>query len=317
MTHAPHQDDMPSKKHTRLISHELQADDALETLLDAHRARIQGLGDLPHATIAQQLDLLEQLVEFELGRFLLQNRGLNAYWTHHLVTYPAHARTVDFSNDLHRLIYDSLPAVLATRERFGIFRQQLQARLASKQCLASIPCGLMGDQLMLDYTQHTGIRLLGVDLDEEALDGAQALAQERGLADHLSLRHADAWALNLDNEIDLLASNGLNIYEPDDAKVINLYRIFFKALKSGGTLVTSFMTPPPPLSAESPWKMNLLDPKILGLQQLLFTRILDAKWNVFRTHAQTRQQLETAGFTQIEFIDDHASLFPTVIASRL
>lgn len=302
--------------HNRLISHSPRADEAFEVLLETHRMRIQDLGDLPGATIAQQLDLLEQLAEFELGQFLLQNRGLNAYWTHHLVTYPAHAKPLNFSNDLHRLIYERLPAVLATRERFGIFRQQLQARLASKQCLASIPCGLMGDQLMLDYTQHANINLLGVDLDEEALDGAQALAQERGLAKHLSLRHADAWALNLDNEIDLLASNGLNIYEADDAKVIDLYRIFFKALKPGGTLVTSFMTPPPLLSPESPWKMNLLDPKMLGVQQILFTRILEAKWNVFRTHAQTRQQLEAAGFMYIEFIDDHASLFPTVIASK-
>lgn len=43
----------------------------------------------------------------------------------------------------------------------------------------------------------------------------------------------------------LIASNGLNIYEPEDDRVIQLYRGFHDALKPGGVLITSALTPPP------------------------------------------------------------------------
>ena len=80
--------------------------------------------------------------------------------------------------------------------------------------------------------------------------------------------------------------------------------------------MTSFLTPPPTLSAESPWKMAQLDPAALALQFLLFVRIIEVKWGAFRTHAQTRAQLERAGFVDIRFIDDRASMFPTVVARK-
>ena len=35
------------------------------------------------------LELLHQLKDFELGRFLLHNRGLNGYWTCLLYTSPS------------------------------------------------------------------------------------------------------------------------------------------------------------------------------------------------------------------------------------
>jgi SAM-dependent methyltransferase len=213
-------------------------------------------------------------------------------------------------------LLEQLPAVIATRERFAIFRKQLQERLTAGFTAASVPCGLMGELLLLDYSGHPDLKLIGIDLDQHALDGAQTLAQTRQLADRLTLRQGDAWSTGLKGEVDLLASNGLNIYEPDNERVIALYRSFHDALKPGGTLVTSFLTPPPMLSPDSPWDMSALDPAALAFQHLLFTRVIEAKWNVFRTHAQTAAQLEEAGFTGVEFIDDRARLFPTVIARK-
>jgi SAM-dependent methyltransferase len=280
------------------------------------KQRLREAGDLFGTTVEQQVSLLEELSTFELGRFLLENRGLNAYWTHQLVIYPHGAASTLSISALEYRIFAKLPLVLATRERFGIFRRQVQAMLRPGLALASVPCGLMGELLLVDYDREPDVTLTGIDLDQYALNGALVLAKERGLADKLSLHCEDAWSLRLNNKIDILTSNGLNIYEPDDVRVKELYRLFFNALKPGGTLITSFMTPPPTLSAESPWNFAEIDAESLALQHLLFVRIIEAKCNAFRTHAQTTAQLEDTGFVNIRFIDDRARMFPTVIAQR-
>jgi len=302
--------------HNGLISHGTDSNDGYEELLQGIKSRLRQAGDLPGATVDQQISLLDDLSSFELGRFLLENRGLNAYWTHRLVTYPQSAQSADAMSGLERRMFEKFPAALATRERFGIFRQQLQALLKPGLVLASVPCGLMSELLLLDYEQQSDIALVGIDLDQQALDSALALAEERGLADRLSLRCEDAWTSGVQNEFDVLTSNGLNIYEPDDSRVDALYRSFFDALKPGGTLVTSFLTPPPTLSDESPWNFAEVDRESLTLQHLLFVRVIEAKWNAFRTHAQTKTQLENAGFIDIRFFDDRARMFPTVIARK-
>lgn len=299
----------------RLISHEALQQDH-EALLNAARARLRLAGDMPGATVAQQLELLDRLAEFELGRFLLANRGLNAEWTHRMVTYAPGDGTAAAMTALERRVVEQLPAVLATRERFGVFRQQLQGLLKPGMRLASVPSGWMGELLLLDYAAAPDVALVGVDLDQTALDGALALAEQQGLAERLTLLRQDAWSTEWSAKVDVLASNGLNIYEPDDERVTALYRRFHEALRPGGTLVTSFLTPPPTLSPESPWKMAELDPAALALQFLLFVRIIEVKWSAFRTHAQTRAQLEQAGFVDIRFIDDRASMFPTVVARK-
>lgn len=297
----------------RLISHEALQQDH-EALLDAARQRLRLAGDMPGATVAQQLELLDRLAEFELGRFLLANRGLNAEWTHRMVTYAPDDGTA--MTALERRVVEQLPAVLATRERFGVFRQQLQGLLKPGMRLASVPSGWMGELLLLDYAAAPDVALVGVDLDQTALDGALALAEQQGLTERLTLLRQDAWSAEWTTKVDVLASNGLNIYEADDERVTALYRGFHEALRPGGTLVTSFLTPPPTLSPESPWKMAELDPAALALQFLLFVRVIEVKWSAFRTHAQTRAQLEQAGFVDIRFIDDRASMFPTVVARK-
>lgn len=299
-----------------LISHGNRSLATIDELFASAAARLREMGDLPGATADQQIALLDELTSFEFGRFLLRNGGLNAYWTHEVVTYGTPDETVRRRTPLEVRLLEQLPAVIATRERFAIFRRQLQDRLAAGMTVASVPCGLMGELLLLDYQRHPDVSLIGIDLDQQALDGARTLAQKRLPGGRVSLRRGDAWSTGLNGEVDLLTSNGLNIYEPDNERVTALYRSFHDALKPGGTLVTSFLTPPPMLSPESPWDMSALDPAALAFQHLLFTRVIEARWNVFRTHVQTKAQLELAGFTAIKFIDDRARLFPTVIARK-
>jgi SAM-dependent methyltransferase len=306
----------PVTRSFRLISHNAHADPANQRVIDEVKTRLRADGDLPAATLEHQLALVDQLSAFELGRFLLVNRGLDACWTHRLVTYEADSLQQGAVPELEYLIFERLPAVLATRERFKIFRRELQTGLRPGFVLASVPCGWMGDLLLLDYDTCPDVRLLGLDLDKKALDGAYELANERGLAQQVELRQADAWEMDLNAEVDLLTSNGLNIYESNNERVVSLYLKFFDALRPGGQLVTSFLTPPPTLSNESPWDMNAAAPTLLALQQVLFARIVEAKWSAFRTHSQTLEQLERVGFRDVTFVNDRACMFPTVIAHK-
>ncbi|MFI4919776.1 MAG: hypothetical protein ACHP65_09500, partial [Legionellales bacterium] len=74
---------------TRLISH-AEAPISIEKTIDLISTRIRQEGDKPYATVAYQLTLLQNLSQFEFGRFLLQHQGVNGYWTHYMLTHPWH-----------------------------------------------------------------------------------------------------------------------------------------------------------------------------------------------------------------------------------
>ena len=65
---------------------------------------------------------------------------------------------------------------------------------------------------------------------------------------------------------------------------------------------------------ESTWRN--FNPGDLKKQKAIFSDILQVQWQAFRTEAQTRAQLEEAGFKIREVIYDTQGMFPTVIAER-
>lgn len=172
--------------------------------------------------------------------------------------------------------------------------------------LASIPCGLMADLLDLDFSNASHVSLIGIDLDPESITHAKRYAETLNLSHLCTFFERNAWALDIHEKLDLITSNGLAIYETDDAKVTELYRVFFQALKPGGYLITSFLTPPPLAG----FQQDAL------LQKIIFADILDCKWQVFRTEETVKSQLQMAGFTAIEILYDKAHIFPTVVARK-
>ncbi|MGK4333606.1 hypothetical protein AU490_12650 [Lonsdalea populi] len=295
-----------------MLSHAGRTDADHGAVLLAERRRIETRGDLDDAPVGELLSLFDQLCEFPLGRFLILNKGLDAFWTNELVTWtPEHPREL---HPLERILFTQLPATLATRERYGIFCRELQKRLMPGGAMASVPCGLMTDLLNLAGAKN--VRLVGIDMDEAALAQARALAEQKGVLANTTLIEGDAWQMTFTEEFDVLTSNGLTIYESSDERVTELYALFYRALKKGGTLVTSFMTPPPFLTSDSSWKMERLDPALLRLQKCLFMQVIGTKWNALRTEKTTLQQLTQAGFRNIRVINDHAGLFPTVLAEK-
>lgn len=305
----------------RLLSHEVTPE-SLEKTLQMVTQRIKAEGDKSYITIQDQLELLNQLKDFDFGRYLLQNQGLNGYWTHYMLTHPWHGRITGKNNrgntmpPLERFILDKSPVFVATQQRFALFLRENQTQVKNNAKLASIPCGMLGELLYLDYSGINNIELFGIDYDQNALLDAEILAKDRNLTRFLKLMQQDAWNLNFDNEFDLISSNGLNIYEPADDKVTELYQQFYQALKPNGKLVTSFLTFPPSPNEPCEWDLTKVNRDDLLLQKIIVFDIIAAKFQCYRSTEKTRTQLETVGFKDIQFIYDEAKIFPTITAFK-
>lgn len=294
----------------RLLSHTLSPT-AVSQLIQEKIASVTARGPQPHVSVQQQIDIIHQLGEFELGRYLLQNQGLNGYWTHFLLTYPWTKNKIQCT-PFEKQILERAPLILATQERFQIFLSENQRAVHPEKKLACIPCGMMGELLYLDFAGIDTIELIGIDYDATIFEHAKNLATEKNLLPFSTFCQSDAWDLQVENEFDLISSNGLNIYEPRQEKITALYQRFYRALKPGGKLVTSFITPPPGTSEHSEWNMQCIDPQDLLLEKILLVDILEAKWQCFSSTQQMKMLLESVGFKKIHVIPDKANIFPTI-----
>jgi SAM-dependent methyltransferase len=213
-------------------------------------------------------------------------------------------------SEIESYLLNRSPTFLSSQERFVVFQHEIQKRMSNGCSLASLPCGLMTDLLTLDYSNFSDYHLTGIDIDEESIQLALQESEKCGQLSHTDSLLLDAWKMTIEGEFDILTSNGLNFYEPDDEKVIDLYRRYYHSLKPGGWLVTSFLTP------ASEWRWDSIVAEDAMLQTIIFRDILDCKWQIYRTSEQTIQQLREAGFDDVEVIADVRGMFPTVIARK-
>jgi SAM-dependent methyltransferase len=247
---------------------------------------------------------------------------MNGYWADYAFLHPHKGRKTGLDlygrpfTEMEKILLDRLPSTLAYQERFEIFRRTLQQHVRNAIVMASIPCGLMRDLLSLDYSGIADVCLIGIDLDEASIRQAKELVLSLGFVNRVEFRIQDAWQLGLTEVFSVISSNGLAIYEPSDERVIDLFSRFWAALKPDGVLVTSFLTPPPPMGDVCKWDMSKIDPQALVLQRVLFTDILNVKWQCFRTEEETLSQLNRAGFKTYDVIYDSARIYPTVVASK-
>lgn len=251
---------------------------------------------------------------FELGRFLLENLGLNGHWTSYVLMHPDRGRLTTLGSngtplsELESWLMDRCPILLATQERFRIFRALTQSLLRPGMNLASLPAGLMDDLLTLDYSDTPGVVLTAVDLDAETLREAEENYRQLKPPVDVVFEKRDAWQLGSSERWDLLTSNGLNIYVEDDDRCTDLYRNVAQALKPGGIYIVSFITPP------EEWRPKVV--KDLEFQRFLFNEVVPVKWSCVRDETKTRQQLSRAGFEVISVSYDSQRMFPAVVAKK-
>lgn len=312
---------LPDFSPEKLLSHNSKNEDIQETVARL-KMRIRQSEDLSSSSLEEHEKLIDQLAEFPLGIFWLQNRGTNGFWTDYMIQHQYAGRFSGRDSDgrtlteFEKFLLDKFPLVVATQQRAVHFRNIIQRHVKEGAVIASLPCGLMRDLLSLDFTGIVNFKLIGIDLDPHSLALAEKLAADHGLTKQVTFYQADAWQQPNPEQFSLLTSNGLNVYEPDDEKVLQLYRHFFQSLVPGGALVTSTITPPPVVDPSSDWEISKIDLEALRLQKILFADILKFNFASLRSTSQTVFQLEVAGFENIDIIWDECRVFPTIIAQK-
>ncbi|MEM6404793.1 MAG: class I SAM-dependent methyltransferase, partial [Cyanobacteria bacterium P01_D01_bin.116] len=103
------------------------------------------------------------------------------------------------------------------------------------------------------FNTKSKINITGIDLDNISISMAKINAENYNKNHKIQIIKGDAWNLEFEDIFDIILSNGLSIYEKNPDRLVNLYKEFHKALKADGRLITSFITPPPSHSKESPW----------------------------------------------------------------
>ncbi|MTI30649.1 class I SAM-dependent methyltransferase [Xanthovirga aplysinae] len=310
-----------SKTKKTLYSHRWKEDN-LELIVQEIKERIAKEGNKPHVTVDRQLQILDEMLQFDFGRFLIQNKGLNGEWTDYFLCYPDRGKITHKNNrgepftPMEKAFLERFPTFVRNQVRFKVELEVTQKYLKEGGKYCAIPCGLMGELLYLDYGKLKKFELIGIDLDPDALDQAKALASKMNLLNHCRLIQEDAWSLKIAEEFDLVISNGLNVYVPEDEKVTALYRTFFKSLKKGGVFVTYMLPPPPKLVPRSEWKQLDLNYDDFLLEYIVRKDIVRGKFRNFRTDEKTKNQLQEAGFNKIEVIEDKVGIVSLFIAHK-
>jgi SAM-dependent methyltransferase len=310
-----------NEPHVKLLSHNSENEDINHTV-----ARLKSkIGQSPStnsAIIEEQVNLIDQLAEFPLGIFLLQNRGTDGFWTDYMIQHQYEGRQSGCDPDGRKLtefekfLLDNFPLVVATQQRAVHFKSIIQQYVAEGSVLASLPCGLMRDLINLDFSGIENFKLVGIDLDQRSLELAARLAADSGLTQRVTFFQGDAWEQPFPEQFNLLTSNGLNVYEPNDQRVLHLYQNFYQSLFPGGALVTSTITPPPDVEPNSDWDISHINTDALRLQRILFSDVLQFNFAGLRSASKTEKQLKAVGFDQIEIIWDECRIFPTIVARK-
>lgn len=269
-------------------------------------------------------NILKEFSEFNLGKFIIKNRGLNGFWADYLINYPEHYKKTlkdplgeDIKN-FEQILLEKLPVTTATQERHKIFIKLAQSKIKNNNRVLSMPCGLSSELLHLDYSNINNIELIGIDIDPESLELSKQRAIELDLNKYCTWLECDAWQFPIDKPCDLILSNGLTMYVNDDELVKNLYSRFYQGLKPSGLLITSYITPPPYINKNSSWNIENIDAEFLEVQETLFHKIFNSKWHGYRSDELTVNLLKQAGFSQdkIEIHHDKNNIFPTVTAYK-
>lgn len=286
-----------------------------EALVQA-AARIADNAD-PVLPAAEEQELLTALGEFDLGRFLLVNGGLSGYWTSYVFTHDG--STAD--HDLERWLLRN-STLAGIRARFQRLVALVAGRLRPGLRVASVPCGMMDDLLGQPRDLLDGVSMVGADIDEESLRLAGERAAQRELSDRVELRQADAWDLDLGKPVDLLLSNGLNLYEPDRDRLVALYREFGRNLAPGGELLVSYIPPLPPLPASGPvgariWASLAMSAEDVRRDRAIFGDLLAPTYLNITPTDELAAQLREAGLSLREVHFSDYGVLPIAVAARV
>lgn len=278
-------------------------------------ARISARGDLPDATVEQQLRLLEELRKAPLGQSLICKRTLTAWATDYGSYAPLFDKSIFQPLPFEKKILN-LPIFIATQERLIIMLQLLQESLHDNMSILNVPCGLMRNLAALNYQGLKDVKVEGIDIDPETIKHAEKMTQLYNPEIGIDLKVEDAWNIKSVEAYDLILCHGLTIYEPNDVRVTELYKKLHKALKPSGKLIVTTITPPPTAEDSGDWDMAQVDLEMLLLQRILIKDMINVGWQSYRTIELTQKLLGDAGFKNPTVHSDRVRMFPTLVAVK-
>lgn len=286
---------------SKAISHDNSPAESFQLKFDEIKSRLQSIGNTPLGPLSEKLDFLSQLSRFDFGKFLLLNQGYSAKWSHYaMYEFPRLPEPKKPQHDMELKLLN-MWNLAGGRQRLDITWSILQPLVNDGVKFLSVPCGYMAELSCLDFKDTKNFKLFGVDIDPDALKGARDFALSKGLEQHLDLQTRDAWNLGFENEFDAVVSLGLNMYIDSDARAVELYREFYKALKPGGRLLVTFGAGPAlPQNKDSESSADLIDQESLRVHQVIFKEIIQIKTNHRTSSSMIAGQLSKAGFSKIE-----------------
>jgi SAM-dependent methyltransferase len=308
-----------------VLSHGRFDDESFEIAISEAQERI--------ATIPVELGTQDQLLadlevwsQSEFGRWMLLNGGWNGYWTRYVIGYPDRVAAGEpaVDNEVERFFLTQSPGIVATQQRFKIFQQVFRELIGPDSVVLEVPCGVLDDLLTMPDLPGSAT-VIGVDVDAASLELALETASVHSRVGQVVLAKADAWDLangstmigdtdqylqSVNGNCDVVTSNGLNIYVPDDGRVLALYRSFADALKVGGHAVISALAP------RDQWQIVNVESWVLRRAHAL-NLINGVGWLNLRSRELTIEQLGNAGLQVIEIRDDAHAVYPTFVARKV
>lgn len=293
--------------------------DNLKKACEAYKKKYQQLGNTPGVNVEALERILEEMTKFPMGQHILLTGGANGIWTDYMISFPWAQKDVAIKMlTMNRLeyftIYECL-SVVAQRELFLMAQKEAQKHIKEGCILISLPCGVMRDLLTLEYTGISDFSLIGVDLDLDSIQAAHKLAFEEEIT-HVQFIQEDAWKFMSEKPADFINSIGLNVYESDRQRVVDLYRQFWKSLKPGGILFTGVLTYPPGREKKCDWNFDRIPEGHFEMDKIVIDDVLDLDWQNYRTMDEIKEDFFEAGFTKVEIIPDRYCVFPAVIATK-
>jgi SAM-dependent methyltransferase len=266
----------------------------------------------------KKIKVFNQLCEFEYGRWMLINQGLNAYWANYLIYHDEIRKEKMIKEPMHSLEKTILnsPGVLSSKDRAKRNSTILQKLIKDNMTVASIPCAAMNDLLRLNLNGMDNIKLVGIDLDSAAIDLAKENSVKFKKETFCTFKLADAFDLNIENEFDVLHSTGLNMYAKTESELLKLYTNFYKAVKPGGYLVVTSNVAPKDENGSFTWSVGLMEMASLPEQVLIFFDVIQIRQGMYCTKDQIISQLKTVGFTDIQVDFDSRKMFLCFTAKK-
>lgn len=291
----------------------------VEAAFEAHKKKFNELGNVLGVSVESLELILKEMTKFPMGRHILMTGGANGIWTDYMISYPWVQKDVASKmltmNRLEYFIIFECLSVVAQRELFLFAQKEAQKHVKEGCRLVSLPCGVMRDLLELDYSGVSKYSLIGVDLDLESIQAAHKLAFEEEIS-NVQFVQDDAWKFEAEEPVDFINSIGLNVYESDRERVVELYRQFAKSLKKGGVLFTGVLTYPPGWEKKSDWILENIPEGHYEMDKIVIDDVLALHWQNYRTLEEIEEDFLGAGFSKVEIIPDRYCVFPAVIATK-